>query len=53
MKSASQTKAEIYIRQAVPESYRQVLREIRQKDIHKLIIDTNPDHIQKLFRAVS
>lgn len=53
MKSVSQTKAEMYIRQAVPETYRQVLKEIRQKEIYKLIIDTNPEHIQKLFRAVS
>lgn len=53
MKSASQTRAEMYIRQAVPETYRQVLKEIRQKEIYKLIIDTKPEHIQKLFRAVS
>uniref|UniRef100_A0A336LKS7 CSON010117 protein n=1 Tax=Culicoides sonorensis TaxID=179676 RepID=A0A336LKS7_CULSO len=52
MKSASQTRAEMYIRQAVPETYRQVLKEIRQKEIYKLIIDTKPEHIQKLFRAI-
>lgn len=28
-------------------------REIRQKEIYKLIIDTNPQHINKFFRTVS
>jgi hypothetical protein len=44
---------EMYIRQATPGTYRQVLREIRQKEIYKLIVDTNPRHMQQFFRAVS
>lgn len=43
----------MYIRQAGPETYRQILKEIRQKEIFKLIVDTNPKHIQQFFRAVS
>lgn len=53
MKSTSPTeKMEVYIRQATADTYRQVLREIRQKEIYKLIIDTNPKHINKFFRTV-
>lgn len=44
---------EMYIRQAGPTTYRQVLKEIRQKEIFKIIVDTNPSNIYFLFRAVS
>ncbi|KAL1139704.1 hypothetical protein AAG570_006682 [Ranatra chinensis] len=47
------SRVELYIRQAHPGSYRQILREIRQKDIHKLIVDTNPKNMNHFFRAVS
>lgn len=53
MKTSPTSRAEMYIRQALPETYRQVLREIRQKEIYKLIIDTNPKHMNAFFRAVS
>lgn len=43
----------MYIRQAGAGTYRQVLREIRQKEIYKLIVDTDPAHMQYFFRAVS
>ncbi|KAF5281001.1 hypothetical protein FQA39_LY05206 [Lamprigera yunnana] len=52
VKAPDIAKAEMYIRQAGPNSYRQVLREIRQKEIFKLIIDTNPRHIQHFFRTI-
>ncbi|CAB3388917.1 Hypothetical predicted protein [Cloeon dipterum] len=42
----------MYIRQANPATYRQVLKEIRQKEIYKLIVDTNPKHMYKFFRAI-
>lgn len=45
--------AEMYIRQAGPDTYRQVLRDIRQKEIYKLIVDTSPKHMSRFFRAVS
>lgn len=51
MKSSSAT--ELYIRQATPETYRQVLKEIRQKEIFKIIVDTNPHYINRFLRAVS
>lgn len=53
MKTTSTSKAEMYIRKATPKTYRHVLREIRQKEIYKLIIDTNPIHMNSFFRAVS
>ncbi|XP_041564572.1 glutamate receptor ionotropic, kainate 2 isoform X4 [Drosophila elegans] len=52
MHSSTETKAEMYIRQASPESYRQVLRAIRQKEIYKIIVDTNPLHIKTFFRSI-
>ncbi|XP_050301823.1 glutamate receptor ionotropic, kainate 2 isoform X1 [Anthonomus grandis grandis] len=52
VKAPGIVKTEMYIRQASPSSYRQVLREVRQKEIFKLIVDTNPKNIQKFFRAI-
>ncbi|XP_071455838.1 glutamate receptor ionotropic, kainate 1-like [Hetaerina americana] len=45
-------RTEMYIRQATPATYRQVLREVRQKEIYKLIVDTNPKHMYQFFRAI-
>lgn len=53
VKSPPSVKTEMYIRQAGPRSYRQVLREVRHKEIFKLIVDTDPAHMQQFFRAVS
>lgn len=53
VKAPAAAKTEMYIRQAGPTSYRQVLREVKQKEIYKLIVDTNPRYIQQFFRAVS
>lgn len=47
------SRAEMYVRQATPDTYREVLKDIRQKEIYKLIIDTNSRHMSKFFRAVS
>lgn len=52
MRSATSGNFEMYIRQAGPTTYRQVLREIRQKEIFKIIVDTNPSNIYFFFRAV-
>ncbi|XP_060534775.1 glutamate receptor ionotropic, kainate 2 [Cylas formicarius] len=52
VKSPSTPRTEMYIRQASPSTYRQVLREVRQKEIFKLIVDTNPRSIQQFFRAI-
>jgi ionotropic kainate glutamate receptor 2 len=53
VKAPPAMRTEMYIRQATPGTYRQVLREIRHKDIYKLIVDTNPRHMYQFFRAVS
>ncbi|XP_022915867.1 glutamate receptor ionotropic, kainate 2 isoform X3 [Onthophagus taurus] len=52
VKTPSISRIELYIRQAGPNTYRQILREVRQKEIYKLIVDTNPKNIQKFFRAI-
>ncbi|XP_075215419.1 glutamate receptor ionotropic, kainate 2 [Lycorma delicatula] len=52
VKAPPASRTDMYIRQAGPGSYRQVLREIRQKEIFKLIVDTNPRHMTQFFRAI-
>ncbi|XP_034670491.1 glutamate receptor ionotropic, kainate 2 isoform X4 [Drosophila subobscura] len=52
MHSSNEMKTEMYIRQASPESYRGVLRAIRQKEIYKIIVDTSPSNIKKFFRSI-
>ncbi|XP_026846853.1 glutamate receptor ionotropic, kainate 2 isoform X3 [Drosophila persimilis] len=52
MHSSNEMKTEMYIRQASPETYRQVLRAIRQKEIYKIIVDTSPSNIKKFFRSI-
>ncbi|XP_052132388.1 glutamate receptor ionotropic, kainate 2 [Frankliniella occidentalis] len=52
VKSPPSARTDMYIRQTTPATYRQVLREIRQKDIYKLIVDTNPRHMHNFFRAI-
>lgn len=53
MKPSPGSRTEIYIRQVTTNTYRHILKEIRQKEIYKLIIDLNPKHMNKFFRAVS
>ncbi|EEB18839.1 glutamate receptor, ionotropic kainate 2 precursor, putative [Pediculus humanus corporis] len=52
VKSPPNSKMEMYIRQANPTTYRHVLKEIRQKEIYKLLVDTNPVHTNVFFRAI-
>ncbi|XP_017155752.1 glutamate receptor ionotropic, kainate 2 isoform X4 [Drosophila miranda] len=52
MHSSNEMKTEMYIRQASPETYRQVLRAIRQKEIYKIIVDTSPSNIKTFFRSI-
>ncbi|XP_014475528.1 PREDICTED: glutamate receptor ionotropic, kainate 2-like [Dinoponera quadriceps] len=52
VKSPPSVRTEMYIRQAGPKSYRQILREVRHKEIFKLIVDTDPAHMQQFFRAI-
>ncbi|GLV33810.1 uncharacterized protein CBL_11303 [Carabus blaptoides fortunei] len=43
---------EIHLRQADPDSYRGVLKEIKSKEIHNLVIDTKPINMQHFLRAI-
>ena len=43
---------EVYIRQALPEEYRDVLREIKNKGIQNIVVDTKPENIQLFLRSV-
>ncbi|XP_004521949.1 glutamate receptor ionotropic, kainate 2 isoform X2 [Ceratitis capitata] len=52
IRATTDLKIEIYIRQASPETYRRVLRAIRQKEIYKIIVDTNPAYINSFFRTI-
>jgi len=44
---------EVYIRQATKHSYRKILREIKKRNIGNIIVDTNTEHVDSFFRAVS
>lgn len=44
---------EIHLRQADPESYRAVLKEIKTKEIHNIIIDTKSTNMQHFLKGVS
>lgn len=53
VRSPPTSKMEVYIRQATVKNYRDVLREIKQRDITNFIVDTRTEHVQSFFRAVS
>lgn len=44
---------EVNLRQADPDSYRQVLSEMKSKEIRNLIVDTRPEHMHHFLRMVS
>ena len=44
---------EVHLRQADPESYRSVLKEIKSKEIHNMVVDTRPEHMHHFLRGVS
>ncbi|TMW47948.1 hypothetical protein DOY81_006973 [Sarcophaga bullata] len=52
MHTTAELPTEMYIRQVTPDTYRQVLRAIRQKEIYKIIVDTNSENIKLFFRAI-
>lgn len=47
------TDIDIIIRHADPDTYINVLREIKSKDIHNLVIDTRPEHMAEFLKGVS
>ena len=52
VRSPATSKMEVYIRQGTVSTYRQVLREIKQRDIGNIIVDTRTEHVESFFRAV-
>ncbi|XP_050461839.1 glutamate receptor ionotropic, kainate 2-like isoform X6 [Cataglyphis hispanica] len=43
---------EISLRQADPNSYRQILSEMKSKEIQNLIVDTKPEHMHHFLRMI-
>ncbi|XP_076271918.1 glutamate receptor ionotropic, kainate 2-like isoform X2 [Rhynchophorus ferrugineus] len=43
---------EIHLRQTDPESYRAVLKEIKTKEIHNIVIDTKPSNMQLFLKGI-
>ncbi|XP_011330543.1 glutamate receptor ionotropic, kainate 2 isoform X2 [Ooceraea biroi] len=43
---------EVNLRQADPDSYRQVLSEMKSKEIRNLIVDTRPEHMHHFLRMI-
>lgn len=52
MRAPPDLEMEAYIRQASPSNFRDVLKEIKNKDIFNLVVDTNPENINQFLRAV-
>ncbi|XP_068222545.1 glutamate receptor ionotropic, kainate 2-like [Palaemon carinicauda] len=43
---------EIYIRQGHPENYRDILKEVKHKEIYSIIVDTLPEHMNLFLRCL-
>ncbi|KAI9565746.1 hypothetical protein GHT06_009538 [Daphnia sinensis] len=52
VRSPATSKMEVHIRQGTVNTYRQVLREIKQRDINNIIVDTRTEHVHTFFRAI-
>ena len=52
VRSPPHRNVEIYIRQTNPSTYRTVLKELKNKQIYNIIVDTNQDHIKLFFRTL-
>ncbi|XP_069680352.1 glutamate receptor ionotropic, kainate 2-like isoform X2 [Periplaneta americana] len=52
VRSPSNRDVEVHLRQADPESYRAVLKEIKSKEIHNLVVDTRPEHMHLFLRGI-
>jgi ionotropic kainate glutamate receptor 2 len=53
VRSPGNRDVEVHLRQADPDSYRAVLKEIKSKDIHNMVVDTRPYHMHLFLRGVS
>ncbi|XP_046667625.1 glutamate receptor ionotropic, kainate 2-like isoform X4 [Homalodisca vitripennis] len=52
VRAPSKRDVEIHLRQADPDTYRAVLKEIKTKEIHNLIVDTRPEHMHHFLRGI-
>lgn len=52
MKSPKFQELEVYMRQTDPNSYKDVLADIKTKEIHNFIIDTKSEHMHHFLRTV-
>lgn len=43
---------EVFVRQANPNSYIKILKEIKNKEIHNIVIDTSSAYIANLLKGV-
>lgn len=43
---------EMHLRQADPDTYRAVLKEIKSKEIYSIVIDTKPSNMQHFLKGV-
>ncbi|XP_034173812.2 glutamate receptor ionotropic, kainate 2 isoform X3 [Osmia lignaria lignaria] len=52
VRSPKSREIEVNLRQADPDSYRQVLSEMKSKEIRNLIVDTKPEHMHHFLRMI-
>ncbi|XP_076288947.1 glutamate receptor ionotropic, kainate 2 isoform X10 [Lasioglossum baleicum] len=52
VRSPKSREIEVNLRQADPDSYRQVLSEMKSKEIRNLIVDTRPEHMHHFLRMI-
>ncbi|XP_054261472.1 glutamate receptor ionotropic, kainate 2-like isoform X3 [Macrosteles quadrilineatus] len=52
VRAPSKRDVEIHLRQADPDTYRAVLKEIKIKEIHNLIVDTKPENMHHFLRGI-
>ncbi|KAF2362821.1 Receptor ligand binding region [Trinorchestia longiramus] len=52
IRSPPSKNVEIYIRQGTPDTYRDILKEVKHKQIYSIIVDTVPEHMHLFLRCV-
>ncbi|KAL7636661.1 UNVERIFIED_CONTAM: hypothetical protein RMT77_012408 [Armadillidium vulgare] len=52
IRSPPSKSVEIYIRQGHPENYRDILKEIKHKEIFSIIVDTLPENMSRFLRCL-
>ncbi|KAF6208028.1 hypothetical protein GE061_016477 [Apolygus lucorum] len=52
VRSPEDRNVEVHLRQADPSNYKAVLKEIKSKEIHNLLVDTRPENIRTFLKRV-